>query len=396
MKYMNPVVILGLFQTSINAARILHKRGIQVIGYDYDKTQPGFHSRLIEACHCPDPLFQTEQLFLFLQDRLSRLKHKPVLIPSSDEYVFFLNRYRQEFSERAHFLLPPEKSVGILLDRKLQFEAAAKAGLKVPEYIEVSSREEMEASADQIEYPVFIKSRKSYQWRKYFNDKGFQANCPDELKKAVQMLMNRKIDFLIQKIIPGNTTNNIEINLLRLNGGNKLFHTVRKIRQYPVDFGTATSVHTEEIQELEEKVFRFVDQTRLTGFSNTEFKFDRRKQDFFFVETNPRIWLQVDLCEYLDDNLLMIAYQSLTGFPFQAKPRKRRKVYWIDVPGDLVSLIRQKNTRAGDYFLWIQNVIQAKSHGTFYWRDPLPFFRFMGSVLCRKLFRSGKKQYPSL
>ncbi len=391
MQDKNSVIFLGLFQTSINAARIFHKRKIPVIGYDYDETQLGFHSRLIEPYRCPDPLTHPEQLVQYLEDKISHLKLKPVILPASDEFVYFLNFYREKFSKISCFLLPETNHIEIFLDKKRQFIAAGKAGLNVPKYFEPSSIEEIEASADRLKYPVFIKARRSFLWRKHFVDKGFLVENSTDLAEKAKLLFEMQIDFLVQEIVQGSANNNIEVNLLRLNPGTIYFHTIRKMRQYPIDFGTATSVHTDHMQTLEDATIRFVNQTDLTGFSNTEFKYDPQKQKYFFVETNPRIWLQIDLCEYLNDNLLIKAYNFLTGNSLKIKPVKPKKVYWIDFPNDLFSLMKQINSRPRDYFTWMKNALAAKSHGTFYWRDSTPFFRYTFSSLSRKFLRPFKK-----
>lgn len=392
MRNPSPVILLGLFPTSIHAARIFRRRGVPVVGYDCDPRQPGFHSRLIRARACPDPAGRPEALAAFLREEILRLPARPLLIPSSDEYTDFLNRRREEFSDISHFLLPTRDRLHRLLDKKHQFEAAEKAGLRVPETLCPDTIDDLDGQAGRIAYPVFVKARRSYTWKKHFLDKGFPVHGPDALLKTGRMLFDKGIDFLVQRIVLGGSEKNIEVNLLRLDSGTVYSHTIRKMRQYPVDFGTATSVRTESVPTLEAAANRFVRQTELTGFSNTEFKWDENARSYFFVETNARIWLQVDLCEYVEHNLLVIAYNHVTGEMLpQHPPRGRKTVYWIDVPNDLFSLTRQPCVRPPDFMRWLVHAARAKSHGTFYWRDPLPFFLYVISSLKRMLLKPFRK-----
>ncbi len=370
----NPVIYLGLFQTAVNASRTLVKNKIPVLGYDYNTKEPGFYSRLINSETCPHPSTQEDSLISFLIDRINQLDSKPFIIPATDEYLYFLNKNRAEFENISYLLLPSGQAIDILLDKKCQFESAGRVGLNVPPYFEFHSIEELKSEIDSISFPVFVKPRVSFLWKNHFNNKGMLVNDKNDLTKSVKSLLDKNLTFLVQEIIQGDTRNNIEVNILKLSDHTIYISTVRKIRQYPHKFGTATSLCTISHDYLEGKLLQYINEVGITGFSNTEFIYDEKTSKYYFIETNPRIWLQIDLCEYTGDNFLMNAYKHVTGIQYNGRTKNDKEVLWVDPASDLLSLIKQGVDIHG-YLSFTKNLIKAKSHGTFYWRDPVPFLR---------------------
>ena len=103
---MNPVFILGLFETGVLTAKCLSSYKIKIYGFDYNKNNIGFKSRLLKSYEIPDPN-KNEDLFInFLVDKAELCKEKPILIPASDEFVFYLNKNRELLENYLLFLLP--------------------------------------------------------------------------------------------------------------------------------------------------------------------------------------------------------------------------------------------------------------------------------------------------
>lgn len=367
-----PVLLLGLFDTSIMTARCFKNCKIDLYGMDYEYSNSGFYSRRIDSIKMPSTS-NVEKWLDFLIGWLKKTGKKYVLIPASDEFVLLSSKYKDIINNYTFSLLPDYKVICRISERDKQFDYALKYGMQVPSYIlgPITT-----VSQINLKYPLAIKPCNPLEWKKFFNNKGFMANNQAELQNSIDLVNKYPIDYIVQEIITGEVNNNYEINSLLLPNGQYFYHTIRKIRQYPYELGTATCIESASNRYLEESVETFVREMGLVGFSNIEFKFDQKTGNYYYIETNPRVWLQINFTAALGLNFPQIYYNYLIGKPQDQIHRTTRKQgKWVDPAPDLLYFFRYRKIKKIKIIRWLLDLYPIKSVGLFSLSDPYPIFK---------------------
>jgi D-aspartate ligase len=138
-----PVVLLGTdCMTGLQASRILWRKGVPVIGVADDVKRAYCRTRsakrtIATATIWDDPIPLLKQL-------AAQYNARPVLMPCTDEFVWWLNARREEIGEVADFLLPPHDVLEPLSDKAQFYRYAIEHNLPLPETRIITQREELE------------------------------------------------------------------------------------------------------------------------------------------------------------------------------------------------------------------------------------------------------------
>ena len=371
----NAVFVLSLYDTGLATSWILRKYQINVLGFDYKKKQPGFSSNSMKTYLSPNPKTKHAEFIKLLISKSRKFDLKPVLIPASDEYVRFVNDNRNILKKFFLFLLPEYHITKIFMTKKEQLAFANRNGLNVPKFFIISKVDDLYANLDEIKFPLFIKPDDVSLWKKYYSEKGYEVNTEAELKSKVSMITQNGLKCIIQEIIPGDCTNNFEVSTFydgsKFNGD---VITIRKIRQYPLNYGFGCLVEKIQNKEIESIATRFVKNSNIVGFNNTEFKYDNITKKYYFIETNIRVWQQISITEAMGNNFALKYYNYLTGNQIQTRKRSNKKhIKWIAPFYDLSTskwLIQNKKLSVVS---WIKSLYGIKANGIFDIHDLKPF-----------------------
>jgi predicted ATP-grasp superfamily ATP-dependent carboligase len=378
----NPVFILSLFDTGLYAARLLRNTGINIYGFDYDSNNPGFYSKYITPFVAPHPGADAKKLLEILIAKRNEFSLKPVLITASEEYLDFIYRCREELEHNFLFLLPTNEILGKIIKRAAQFELAAKCAINVPLYRTVYDIYQLKNAIETINYPVVIKGIEQALWKKTIKEKAVVVKNKDELLNTGQSLLRQNISFIVQQIMSGDCSNNFEYNALMVKGVIIAQNINRKIRQYPVDFGTGCCVVAVENKDIEALGSRFVKENQIEGFSNTEFKYDLNTGNYFFIETNARVWQQIELTSKNNQNYVIKYYNALTDekIPFITK-KSKANLRWVDLPTELLLFLRYRHEINLRFTEFIKSIFSASCLGLWSLKDFRPF---LNTVVFRK------------
>lgn len=195
-----------------------------------------------------------------------------------------------------------------------------------------------------------------------------------ELNEIVDKLIKEKVRFMIQEMIEGENCNNYEVNSLYFPTGELFQHSIQKIRQYPDRFGTATSIKTCVNPELEEMASKLIRSMKLTGFTNIEFKYNNADKKYYYIETNTRVWLQVNFSAKIGINFPRLYYEYLTSGIFKKGILKIKKGVWVNILPDILFWIRYREKYKMGFLGFLKSWFPFRATGLFSFRDPLPFF----------------------
>jgi D-aspartate ligase len=327
-----------MFDTGLAAVRGLGRAGVPVIGIDADPRMPGFKSRYCVAKRGPDPVQNPEELSRFLLGEAKKLERRGILFPASDAYVLFVSRYRQELHECFDFILPPAEVIEAILNKRSQYDMAQRAGIPYPQTFYPQTPEDLTRIQDQVSYPAFIKPYYAHLWRTTFQNKGFRVDSEAELHRRFATIWPTGLQAMVQSVIPGPASNNFEISFYIASSGEApAFFTVRKLRQYPPEFGVGTMVETVQRPEMKTLALRLLEGLDYRGFGNLEFKLDPHDDQLKLIELNARLWQQNDQAAACGINFPLMQYLDLTGQPLPAQPEVAAGVKWVDPLSDFQS-----------------------------------------------------------
>jgi predicted ATP-grasp superfamily ATP-dependent carboligase len=372
----SPVFILSLFDTGYYAARLLKKTGIPIYGFDHDPQNPGFYSKYLKAFVVPQPQADPDAVLALLLKKRHEFSMKPVLIAASENYLEFMQRRRFELEKDFLFRLPAEPVLKQIIDRSAQFALAAKCGISVPDYQVIATPGDLKNALAKVEFPVVLKGVDQPLWKRLIRRKAFVVENEIEFNELGSRLLAQQVSFMAQRIVEGDCSNNYEFNALVFDGKIVESNMNRKQRQYPLDFGSACCLRTVKNEPVEKLAVKFLMQNSIEGFSNTEFKFDKKTGDYCFIETNARVWQQVELTKKNNQNFVLAYYDRLTKNGFRdASKAKATSIGWIDLPTDLLVFLRYRRRIGLSLPQFMKSTISASNRGLFSLRDIKPFLK---------------------
>lgn len=141
---------------------------------------------------------------------------------------------------------------------------------------------------------------------------------------------------MIQEYIPGGGEAHFSYAAVWDRGRPVASLVARHTRQYPMDFGSAsTFVETIEHREIEAQAFRFLADLRYCGIAELEFKFDFRDGRTKLLDVNPRSWTWIALGAAAGVDFPWIVWQLALG---ESIPRLHGKAgyAWTHASRDLL------------------------------------------------------------
>jgi predicted ATP-grasp superfamily ATP-dependent carboligase len=353
---------------------------------DYNTSKLGFKSRLIKSMICPDPKTDEKYWLDFLLNWLKQQSQKIVIIPTSDEFALLCASHEKDLSPFALSLIPDVNSLHAIIERDLQFNAAKACNIPVPAFITYNEIENKEL-IDELRFPLAIKPVNTVEWKKQMNNKGFIVENPTSYYEIIRELKEKKLRFLIQEMILGENENNYEVNSLYFPSGKILQHSIQKIRQYPDRFGTATSIKNCIHPEIEKMAADYIRHLNLIGFTNIEFKLNQSDGKYYYIETNTRVWLQVNFSANIGINFPMYYYNQLTNKEV-AKNKNFQELkngVWVDFMADLLFWKKHRKQYKLSFFKLIRSWFPLRATGLFSITDPKPLLTELRS---KKIFKN--------
>ena len=365
-------------------ARCFKGTEISVYGMDYQDKHLGFYSNIIQTIKTPNPKENEENWVSFVTFWLEKFENQFVLIPTSDEFVVLCSKYLKVFSQYCLSVIPGIDVLNTIIERDKQFNAVISCGINVPVFLSENINLN-NLTNEGIKFPFAIKPVNVIEWKRFFNNKGFVIHNEENLIKAQHELSQKpKSRFIVQTIIDGDNTLNYEVNALYFPDGRIFMHTIRKIRQYPDRFGTATCIEAfsnPDVEKLAEKIIR---KMSLFGFTNIEFKYNPYDGNYYYIETNTRVWLQVNFSMKLGINFPMLYYNYLTGNESIKTSKVLRNGKWVDFLSDLLYWKKYRKKYNIKLFEHLRSCLPVIATGLFSFHDPIPFLKDL------KLFRKIK------
>lgn len=391
----NKAVILGAnYYIGLSIIRCLGIHGVPTVAIDYSrKGTYGFHSKYCsETLIGPDIKKDPEGMVEFLIDYAKKQDHKPVLFPSADGYVEFIDKYASILKEYYLFNQTEDRIHTKVMDKKTLHSIAKEHNVLVPETVKVDEENFRDKVEEYIKFPCLVKPTDSPAFVSKFRRKLFKVYNMEELDEAVKKANDANLEVIIQRIIPG-FDDHMHTFDAYLNKDSKVTHwaTCQKYRQFPINFGASVYTGQKFVPELYEIGGRFLESIGYKGFGEIEFKKDAETGKFYLIEINTRTTNLNSLLFKAGLNMPYIAYRELVGDPMEpyAITNDTGLVFWYAYE-DLFAVKDYLKTGQLKLMDVIKSYNKPKSYAIWDAKDPKPAFVFLGSKVKRvfeKVFR---------
>jgi D-aspartate ligase len=264
-----------------------------------------------------------------------------VLIPSADETATLIGRHYDELASRFRLTTPPWETLRFACDKRLTYTLGAALGLDVPWTLYPRDRRDLE-SAD-LPWPVILKPAFKARMNRLTAAKAWRVDDRDALLSRYEEaceLVDPEV-LMVQELIPGGGEAQFSYTALCVEGRTLADLVARRTRQYPPDFGRAsTYVETVECDAVAEASIPLLSHLRWSGLVEVEFKRDPRTERFKLLDVNPRVWGWHTLCARAGVDFPWLMWLAVRGEPVpptHATPGVR----WVRTSTDLPMVARE-------------------------------------------------------
>lgn len=314
-----PVFVMNPYYSGLGIARSLHGFGVPVYALTSERDAPGARSRCFhEVFHVPNGRDEPQRLCNRLVELGRSFPERPVVFPTRDFDVLFLHEHREALVGAYALPQPTGSSILRVMDKLELAKIAQEQGIATPATSVCRSIAELERAIPALRFPMILKPRFAYQWRrsglweKVGGVKAIIAKSPEELRAQYYRLSEVAPEVLLQRYVSGQDHDIVTCGCYVNRDGELLGHfTGRKLRQNPPLVGTGSVVEAMEVPAIVGASLRLLRAFGYRGLAEIEFKYDRAAQTYFLIEVNPRHWDQHELGVLVGVNLTHIAYNDM-------------------------------------------------------------------------------------
>jgi predicted ATP-grasp superfamily ATP-dependent carboligase len=380
-------LVIGADYRALGVVRSLGRRGVPAWVLRHGDDRLAGFSRFAQRTF---PLVEGPG-FLFDLCRQHRLDGW-TLFASSDESAAFVAHHHRELGERFRLTTPPWAVTQYAYDKRLTYPLAESLGLDVPQTWYPQSRDDV--AALDCAFPVVLKPAVKDGFNRLTAAKAWRVDSREELvaryDEACELV--DPATLMVQELIPGGGSEQLSYAAICEAGRTLASLTARRTRQYPMDFGRAsTYVETADLPEVEEPARKLLERIGYTGLVEVEFKRDPRDGRCKLLDVNPRVWGWHTLCARAGIDFTYLAWQLAHGETVLAGTA-RSGVRWSRLSTDLpavVTEIRRGRLSVQDY---LRSLRGPREHAIFARDDLLPGLLelpLLASVLARRLARGS-------
>ncbi len=297
-----------------------------------------------------------------------------VLFPVVDEYVEILSANRDLLSSIYRVTTAPLEVTKFALDKRETYNLADKLGIPTPWTAVVNSLDDLDTK--RVAFPLILKPAVNHHFFPQTNIKALPVENFDELYSGFARMSSYipPNEILIQERISGAGENQFSFCAICQGGNVRASLVAQRRRQYPVEFGNAsTFVETTSQAVVESAGKRFLESIGFDGLAEVEFKFDPRDGKYKILDVNPRTWGWHTLGKAAGIDFPYLLWRQSVGLPVDTI-KTPRKAAWIREITDFVSIMKSRN-RMAEVGRLVKSFFSRKfTSATFSFTDSRPFF----------------------
>lgn len=335
------LVVLGADYRALGVVRSLGRRGLPIWVVRHGDDRLASLSRYVRG-RLALPAGAPEEQVDFLLDAARRFHlHGFALLPTADDTAELVARHHAQLAAVYRVAVAPWEVLRIALDKRLAYAAARGAGIPCPRTFEPRGPADLERL--DWEYPLLLKPAVKPGRNRLTTAKAWRVDSPAELRaryaEACALVSAEAVT--VQELIPGGGESQLAFAALVEEGAVIASITAERTRQYPMDFGRAStyvrSIDDEEVAALAERLLAHIG---FTGLVEVEFKRDPRDGRCKLLDLNPRPWGWHTLSCRAGVDFPFLLWQRVLGRPVP-RLRGRPGVSWMRLSTDLPVALRE-------------------------------------------------------
>ena len=382
------VLVLGADTRSfLSVVRSLGRYGVQVHAAWTEEGAIAHRSRFLHCVHDVAAPWEDESNWLVGINALVE-KHKfDLIVPCNDSCLIPLQEARRELSDSQRFYLLEDEVFKVVQSKVLSTELAESLGVRVPQHKSLSSVQQGLDFAQEVSCPVILKPGSSYRADNLKQkQKVVAAASPNELEtRLLPMLKTGHVQ--IQKSFSGVGTG---VEFLAKAG--QILFAFQHLRLHePLKGGgssyrTSIPLHSEMLGATK----KIVAKLNYSGVGMVEFRWNRKTDDWIFVEINGRFWGSLPLALASNADFPKFLYQSrveqIRSFPQYYRTgiccrNWERDKNWFSEQRSATGPIQFAKTVASELAACFGRTIILREHSdTFAWDDPKPALAEIKSI----------------
>ena len=309
---MNGAIIIEGHVQGLSLTRTLGEKGIPVYIVDTRNCVARYSRYCLNFFICHD---YNEDSFADFLINLAKDKmiNGWILLPSNDHAVITLSRNKQRLEKYYKMLVPEFDRIEQIYNKVILLSIANDLGIPIPA-THCLTNTQVENLV--LKFPVITRGKHSLAFYRILKKKAFISDNEEELKNHLETIKQNYIleDTFTQSVIPSDLNNKtISFTAFSVEGEIKTFWMGVKLREHPVQFGTATfakSVMEPVLLKLSEKLIKHF---KYSGVCEIEFLKDPSDNQFKLIEINARTWLWVGLAKACGVDYGSYIYNFLNG-----------------------------------------------------------------------------------
>ena len=302
-----------------------------------------------------------------------------MLFPTSDEYIDYIVRNYDSLKELFTIALPELSTVKLFADKTRTYRFAEENNIPHPWSRYPQKLNDVEAMAEQLDYPVVIKPAVMYDFHKKFGKKAFLCENKENLMSKTKEIVAGDYPIsgmIIQEYLAGGPKNLYSFGFFAVDGEVKSSIVVNRIRQNPMDFGNSTTFAvTVDVPEIEELSKRSVKIANYTGMGEAEFMFD--KGEYKFLEINTRAWKWHAITNGRGFSFIGDWIDWLNTDKLPQRQEKAETMAWVERFTDFAVILKGVFRGQVSFLEAVRSYRYKKVSAVWSLRDPLPAIMYV-------------------
>ncbi len=366
-------IVLGGNAIALGVVRSLGVQGIPVWVFDTSRSIAHFSKYTKRSV-----ISQRDKYDLLLEEGRKHSLNGWVIFPVEDQYVELLSVHHRSLSGIYNVTTPPLDVTRFALDKRLTYRKAAELGIATPWTLVVDDPAELRLG--DLPYPLILKPAVNHHFFPHTNVKALPVDRSSDFESQYAS-MSKHIppdEILIQERIPGGGENQFSFAALCKEGKAYASMVARRTRQYPLDFGTAsTFVETIEQPVVETDGRKWLESVNFDGMAEVEFKFDPRDGRYKILDVNVRAWGWHTLGKAAGIDFSYLLWRHKVGLPIEPTQR-RHGAAWVREINDVLAIAKSPQ-RGVEIKRLLKSTFRGEcTYSTFDIRDPFPMVAEVG------------------
>jgi predicted ATP-grasp superfamily ATP-dependent carboligase len=289
-----------LHHGTVGAIRSLGRAGVPVYAVTEDRFTPAALSRyLTSRVSLPSDGGEAQaDLLEGLVQIGKRLDSRPMVVCTDDEAAVLVGEGRDAL--RDYFVLPevPDHLPRSLASKRGLYELCRRYGVTTPTTAFPTSMEQLEASLEDLTFPVVVKN--TDPWLRLTRPAVGGSTIINDAAalRAVAASWRQPFCGLVQEYLPDSTSEDwIVHGYWGSDPSSCVAFTGRKLRSWPPRFGATAYARVESNPELIQLTQAFCDQIGYRGIFDLDWRYDQPSGRYHLLDFNPRLGAQFRLFE---------------------------------------------------------------------------------------------------